>query len=152
MTKTKVIDLKELYNFIVDNFFIWNHLSKENYVLIFHIVNSIFSNDLGWRNDQNQSCKSRRYLQLCSLKCFYLDSFSIPNTHFKIPKREYEENEYALWTWPSFGCGDLRSYTQGHRSAVRILASAQHVLFHMTFFYYFWPDLWYFKWFLRNDL
>jgi hypothetical protein len=32
MTKTKVIDLEELYNFILDNFFIRNHLSKENYV------------------------------------------------------------------------------------------------------------------------
>jgi len=47
MVKTKFIDLEELYNFIVDNFFFWNHLSKENYVWIFHIWNLIFSNDLG---------------------------------------------------------------------------------------------------------
>ena len=33
MTKTKIVDLEELYNYVVDNFFfIWNHLSKENYV------------------------------------------------------------------------------------------------------------------------
>jgi hypothetical protein len=25
MTKTKVVDLKKLYNFIIDNFFIWNN-------------------------------------------------------------------------------------------------------------------------------
>ena len=31
-TKTKVVDFEELYNFIVDNFFIGNHLSKKNYV------------------------------------------------------------------------------------------------------------------------
>jgi len=36
-TKTKVVDFEELYNFIVDNFFIWNHLSKKNYVWISHI-------------------------------------------------------------------------------------------------------------------
>ena len=28
--KTKVVDLEELYNFVVDNFFVWNHVSKEN--------------------------------------------------------------------------------------------------------------------------
>ena len=30
-TKTKVVDLEKLCIFIVDNFFIGNHLSKENY-------------------------------------------------------------------------------------------------------------------------
>jgi hypothetical protein len=30
--QTKVIDLEMLCNFIVNNFFIWNHLSNENYV------------------------------------------------------------------------------------------------------------------------
>jgi hypothetical protein len=52
MTKTKVVDLEELYNFTIDYFFIWNHLSKENYIWISHIWNLKFSNDLGWRNDQ----------------------------------------------------------------------------------------------------
>jgi len=28
-TKTTVVDLEKLYNFVVDNFFIRNHLSKE---------------------------------------------------------------------------------------------------------------------------
>ena len=32
MTKLKVADLEELYNYAVDNFFIQNHLSKEKYV------------------------------------------------------------------------------------------------------------------------
>jgi hypothetical protein len=32
VTKTKVIDIEKLCNFVVDNFFIWNHLSNENYV------------------------------------------------------------------------------------------------------------------------
>jgi len=37
-TKMKVVDPKTLYNFIVDNFLIGNHLVKENYVLIFKIL------------------------------------------------------------------------------------------------------------------
>jgi hypothetical protein len=30
--KAKVVDLEKLYNFIVDNIFIWNHLVEDNYV------------------------------------------------------------------------------------------------------------------------
>ncbi len=33
MIKIKVIDLVELYNFVVDDFFSWNHLVFENVVL-----------------------------------------------------------------------------------------------------------------------
>ena len=33
-TKIKVVDLEKLWNFVVDNFLIWNHLVKENYVWI----------------------------------------------------------------------------------------------------------------------
>ncbi len=29
MTKTKVVDIDKLYNFVVDNFPIWNHLQYE---------------------------------------------------------------------------------------------------------------------------
>ena len=39
MTKMKVADLEKLYNFVVDNFFIWNHFVKENYVWISQIWN-----------------------------------------------------------------------------------------------------------------
>ena len=34
-TKMKVVDLKKFWNFVVDNFLIWSHLVKENYVWIF---------------------------------------------------------------------------------------------------------------------
>jgi hypothetical protein len=37
-TKSKVIDLKDLEKLIVDNFFIWNHLFKENFVWISHFI------------------------------------------------------------------------------------------------------------------
>ena len=30
-TKTKVVDLDETYNFVVDDFFIWNHLRSQYY-------------------------------------------------------------------------------------------------------------------------
>jgi hypothetical protein len=32
MTKLKVVNLDKLYNFVVDNFFIWNHLVFENVI------------------------------------------------------------------------------------------------------------------------
>jgi hypothetical protein len=35
MTKTKVVDLEKLCNFVVDNFFIWNHLVKKKLCLNF---------------------------------------------------------------------------------------------------------------------
>jgi hypothetical protein len=42
MTKKKVVDLEKLCNFVVDNFFIWNYLVKENYVSISEIWNLNF--------------------------------------------------------------------------------------------------------------
>ena len=36
MTKIKVIDFDELYNFVVDDFFIWNHLVFKNVVWSCH--------------------------------------------------------------------------------------------------------------------
>ncbi len=37
MTEIKVIDIDELFNFVVDNFFSWNHLVFENIVWSCHI-------------------------------------------------------------------------------------------------------------------
>jgi hypothetical protein len=34
MNKTKVLDVKKLYNILVDKFFIWNHVSKKKYIWI----------------------------------------------------------------------------------------------------------------------
>ena len=69
--KTKVVDLKKLYNFVVDYFFIWIHLVKEKYVWISHILNLNFSNNLGWRNSKNESCTSQ------NLNNFIVDYFLI---------------------------------------------------------------------------
>ena len=64
--QNKVVDIKNLCKFLVGNFFIWNHLSNKNYIWIPHIWNLNFSNDHGWRNDQNKSCRSWKAMQLCS--------------------------------------------------------------------------------------
>ena len=72
MTKAKVIDLKKLYNFVVDKFFILNHVSNENYVWISHIWNSKFSNNFGWRNDQNNVVDLDYIHNFTVLKLFYL--------------------------------------------------------------------------------
>ena len=46
MTKIKVVDLKKLHNFVVDNFLIWNHFVKENYIWISKFWNFNFQNVL----------------------------------------------------------------------------------------------------------
>ena len=54
MTKTKVLDLEKLYNFVVDNFsFEIIYPIKITFeFLTFEIQD--FSNGLGWRNDQTK--------------------------------------------------------------------------------------------------
>jgi hypothetical protein len=73
MTKTKVVDFIGFYNFIVDDFsFEWFTVSK------YYLNSSYFENPnlncwskVGWRNDQNKSCRSWWVLQ------FVVDSFFI---------------------------------------------------------------------------
>ena len=87
---TKVVDLEKLCNFVVDNFFIWSYLIKENYVWISQIWNLNFSNNLGWRKNQNKSCRSRKVIQLCSWQRFYLkSSFSRKTT--------FEFHTFEIW-------------------------------------------------------
>jgi len=81
-TKTKVVDFEELYNFIVDNFFIWNHLSKKNYVWISHIEIQNFQT-----TSDGETTKPKVVLLddiYNSWNPFHLNSFRDPNTHFKI--------------------------------------------------------------------
>ena len=93
ITKIKVINLEKLYNFVVDNFFIWDYFMKENYVGISQNWNLNFSNDLRWRNNWNESYRSRKVIQLCSWQLFRLRSFcqgklrlNFSNLKFKIFK------------------------------------------------------------------
>ena len=81
-TKMKIVDLKKLWNFVIDNFMIWNHLVMQTYVWVFQIWNSNFVNDLGWRNFLNESCRSWKVMKLCSWQFFYLNSFRASNKQF----------------------------------------------------------------------
>jgi len=70
-TKTKLVDVEKLCTFLVHNFFIWNHLSRKTTPGFSHIWNSNSSNDFGWINDQNQSCRSWKVIN------FVVDNFFI---------------------------------------------------------------------------
>jgi hypothetical protein len=70
--KMNVVDLEKLWNFVVNNFLIWNHLVNENYIWISQIWNLNFINDLGWRNYHNESCRFRKVMKLCSWQLFIL--------------------------------------------------------------------------------
>lgn len=66
ITKTKVINLEKLYNFVVDNFSFEIIYAKKIFVWISHIINLKFSNDLEWKNDQSKSFRSWKIMQVCS--------------------------------------------------------------------------------------
>jgi len=65
MSKTKVVDLDDFYNFVVDDLFIWNHLVPQNSIRSSQILKFKFwiIKKLIWRNDHN----------------FFVDNFSIWN-------------------------------------------------------------------------
>ena len=77
-TKTKVVDLKKLCNFVVDNFSIWNHLSNRNYIWFLKFKIWIFQITSDEENTQNKSCRSQKVVQLCSWQFFHLKSFIYP--------------------------------------------------------------------------
>ena len=70
-----------VYNFVVNNFFIWNYLWSLNYVWSSHTWNSVFflncSNELEWRNNQNQTFRSWWDIQICNWRLFQLKSFMV---------------------------------------------------------------------------
>jgi hypothetical protein len=79
MTKTKFVHLDELYNFAVDDFSFGiiccpNFFKNYSYS---DIQISNYSNELGWRNDQNQSCRSWWGLQLLFSWLFQFKSFGV---------------------------------------------------------------------------
>ena len=72
--KTKAVNLEKLYNFIVDNFFIWNHLSNENYVWFLTFGIRIFQTI-----SDGETLKTKLQIsnvgQLCSWQLFKVKSF-----------------------------------------------------------------------------
>ena len=95
ITKINFVDLKKLWNFVVDNFLIWNHLVNKNYIWISQIWISNFVNDLGWRKYQNESCRSRKVMKLCSWQFFYLKS----SCHGKI-RLKFSNLKFKFYKWP----------------------------------------------------
>ena len=80
----KIVDLQKLWNYVVNNFFIWNHLIMQNYVWISQIWNLNVSNDLGWKNFLNENYRSRKVMKRCSWPLFDLNSFKASNKQFTL--------------------------------------------------------------------
>ena len=69
----KIVDLQKLWNYVVDNFLIWNHLIMQNYVY-----------DLGRKNLLNKNCRSQKVMKLCSWPLFDLNSFRASKKQFTL--------------------------------------------------------------------
>jgi hypothetical protein len=73
-TNMKGIDLEMLYNFIVGNIFIWNHLSKKNYVWISSNLKFEF-----FKRPQMDKPPLRKLQTSKSYKNFVVDNFLVWN-------------------------------------------------------------------------
>jgi hypothetical protein len=71
----KVVDTKKLWNFVVYNFFIWNHVVNEIQNWISQIWNSNFVNNLKWKNSKHESCRSQKVMKISSWQNFNLNLF-----------------------------------------------------------------------------
>jgi hypothetical protein len=74
MTKIKVIDLDELYNFVVDDFFSWNHLIFENVVWSCHILKFKFKL---FKQSHIEKMTKTKVIDLDALYNFVVDNFYI---------------------------------------------------------------------------
>ena len=72
MTRTKVVGIVDLYNFVVDDFFSWNRLVFENVVWSCH--NLIFKFYIGQLNSDGEITKIR-LVDLIKLYYFVFDNF-----------------------------------------------------------------------------
>jgi hypothetical protein len=72
MTKIKIIGIDELYNFVVDDLFIWDHLVFENVVWICH--NLKFKFYIGQSNLDREITKIK-LVDLNKLYNFVFDNF-----------------------------------------------------------------------------
>ena len=82
--KIKVIDLEKLWIFVVDNFFIKIILSSKTTFEVVKFEIQIFVNDLGWRNYQYKSCRSWKFMKLCSWQLFHLNSFRVLDNQYML--------------------------------------------------------------------
>lgn len=71
-TKIEVVDVEKLCYFIVQNFFIWNHLSKE--VMFELLVFEIQNFQMQMKKRSKQKLQIFKVVKLCSWKCFHLET------------------------------------------------------------------------------
>ena len=97
ITKIKVVDLHELFNFGIHYFFNWNDLGVSNFgsnLSFFKFQNLKGSNLVKWQDNQNKSCRSWWVEQLLYSSLLHLKSFrvwkfglNLSNFKFQILKR-----------------------------------------------------------------
>ena len=91
ITKIKVVDLHELFNFGIHYFFNWNDLGVSNFgsnLSFFKFQNLKGSNLVKWQDNQNKSCRSwwveqLLYSSLLHLKSFRVLKFGLNLSNFK---------------------------------------------------------------------
>jgi hypothetical protein len=67
MTKTKLVDLNEIYNFVIDDLFIEkSFMVSKSYLKFSQFRFQNFSNKLRWKDNQNQRCTTWQDLKLSS--------------------------------------------------------------------------------------
>jgi hypothetical protein len=87
MNKIKIIDLRKLLNFVVDNFIIWIHFVKENYDWIFKFE---FQN---FQTTSDGETTKMRVVDLEKLWNFVVDNFFIWNHLVK----ENNFQKFEIW-------------------------------------------------------
>ena len=102
MTKIKVVDLGEFYNFVAGDF-----CSRKSFVVsksylkfsFLKIQNLNCSNQITWKDDQNESCRSWKVIEICSWQLFDFRScqeklcLKYSNLKFKYFKRPWMEKQ-----------------------------------------------------------
>jgi hypothetical protein len=112
MTKIKVIDIDELYNFVVDDFFSWNHLVFENVVWSYH--NLIFKFKI--LKQSNIVTKKKRFRHRTPLETH--DRWRMNFRHASVTDYETWRKIQCLWRkwsviYHKISCSDGWSWGSG---------------------------------------
>ena len=92
--KQNFVDIEKWCNFVVNDFFILNHLSVENYIRSSQIWNSNFAYDLGWRHDQN------KFIDIKKLCNFVFDNFLFEIIYLQKTMFEVLTFKFWIFKWP----------------------------------------------------
>ena len=90
MIKINFVDLKKLWNFVVGNILILNHLVVQKRRLNLKILKFEFlKKNLGWKNFLNKNCRSPKVMKHCSWQLFDLKT----SCHAKL------RLNFKIWTF-----------------------------------------------------